>query len=128
MGGYTYNMEVWQQQTNDMLDRALDYAEDWPAMIDMLSEAEVTGDRRVLHDYLEYLTSRLRLMRRRFNWVHESRQPHGPTTCSIYNYTYKMYEYMTRRYQDKLVVTPNRIVIEWDQLTEADREKFRAQL
>lgn len=105
-----------------MLDQAAVYAEDWPVLLDMLAEAR---ESKQLHEYLTLLVPRLKRMQRQFNRV-EYDVPER--IWSIYNYNYKMYCYMKKKYGEEIVVTPSRISIASEVLTSQDLEILKKQL
>lgn len=109
------------QQLHQMLDQVADYADDWPECLEMVAEVPET---KQLHKYLTYLVPRLKRMQRRFNWI---KYDASNRIWYIHNYTYKMFDYLTRKYPNKVVVTDSRIALSDEVLTDKDRDLLRKQ-
>lgn len=107
-----------------MQDQVADLADDWPECLEMVAEQKETPK---LHEFLGLLVPRLERMKRQFNWVKYKVLPEGKI-WQINNYDYKMYYYMTNKYQDSVTVTPYSLTICDGDLNEVDRDLLRRQL
>lgn len=114
-------MQVWRDQLKDALDWVAIYAEDWDACLNMVAELPETQE---TNEFLSLLVPRLKRHQRRFNWVTYDRTSQLYT---VHNYDYKMWRYLTHRYPEEAIVTPDTISIRSEVLTDLDRDKLRAE-
>lgn len=114
-------MTNWEVEISRRLDQIAVDAEDWEAVVDML--AEVGESSEAFYNYLGLLEARVKQMRRRMNRV--TFHAAGTRHYKVWNYDWKMYDYLSRHYPGQFVEQPLYLAIPFEVLTPKDRDAFQ---
>lgn len=112
-----------EPEVNELLDKVVDYAEDWDELLEMLAIAKGP----LLKSYLEKLIPRLGKLNRKFNRVEKVLFKEG-NYWSIQNYSYEVYKYFMTKYPDAVVCTPMCLYLIEDRLTQKDNDFLRSKM
>lgn len=102
---------------------AVDADEDWDDLFTMLEPVQTSAGVE-LHEYLTYLSQRVKNMRRKFNIVTRHYLPDSQEYYyTVQNYTYEMFKYLKNHY--RTAITPLCIGVYEKDLSERDKKQFK---